>query len=630
MALSDDTMTISAIEKLNESGAFEALPIDAGQIGVLVDGIPLVVSNSDPLLVSDGLEWLPEAAILANEVLGQALERQIPGGTVAERLRLVRLCRVGKIQLSVGGKAVEEPLRFYALPDDDHPTLVIGDDEDITWSVLAEAAPALSTLLDGRMRSFETLLLRLAARRPTDDPRRRPSEEDLARALGCKVELVRDHVHALTADNSLAMERFVPIVSCLTDLDTAQRMFESLGETPHRSMIIEALESIADRLPCTPDELFEELDRPDLAEVRRRLNLDFGDFNRILASLGLPLLTNEDELRRLFETWKRELSGSAVERLRRAFWPDFEAGRPLDRYLTLRELDFLEFQDDWILDREHLSKAYVSDLLDARLDEILGDDEGRELEALEKVRRASTRTLQRFMEANSAVVGAWCFANGVPDPWKAGPFAVVKDLSRLGILDFARVAEGSEIEFLNRAKAWPAGMEHTVEPEALSLDPNDLMGEQERERERREQLEAEKRTISFAGTPLDTRAEAFARSLIDLADDRMSDGEWLTRSRRRFSLEEQAIRERSQSGQGSGKGGGRRRSARTTEEMRSAMGFASEYLASRFLAGSIRSGTMTGARYRRTVVCLKSTGRVTTPSATISLYGRQKSNGATK
>ena len=580
LALADDAGAMSAIVKLNDSGAFDALPIDAGQVGVLVDGIPLVVSNTDPLLASDGLEWLPEAAILANEVLGQALERQIPGGTVAERLRRVRLRRARTIQLSVGGKAVEEPLRFYALPDDDHPTLVIGDDEDITWSVLAEAAPALSTLLDGRMRSFETLLLRLAARRPTDDPRCRPSEEDLARALGCKVELVHDHVHALTADNSLALERFVPVIACLADLETAQGMFESLGEAPLRSLIVETMEGIADRLPCTPDELFDELGRPDLAEVRRRLDLGFGEFNRILASLGLPLLTNEDELRRLFDTWKNELSGPAVERIRRAFWPEFEAGRPLDRYVSMRELDFLEFQDDWILDREHMSKADVSDLLDAMLDEILGDDEERELEPLEKVRRASTRTLQRFIEANGAVVGAWCFANGVPDPWKAGPLAVVKDLSRLGILDFARVAEGSEIELLDRAKAWPAGMEPTVEPEALGLDPDDLMGEQERERERREQLEAEKRTIRFAGTPLDTRAEAFARSLIDLADDRMADGEWLTRSRRRFSLAEQAIREKSRSG----KGGGRRRSARTTEEMRSAMGFASEYLASRFLA----------------------------------------------
>ncbi len=571
-----------AIAKLREGGRFDALPVDAGQVGVLVDHAPLVVSNSDPLLVADGLEWLPEAAVLANEVLGQGLERRIPGGTVAERLRRVRLRRCGTIRLSVGGTTVEDPLRFYALPDNDHPTLVVGDDEDISWSVLAEAAPTLSTLLDGRMRSLETLLLRLAARRPTPDPRQRPSDEELARALGCKVNLVHDHAHAITTDHTLVMERFVPIVACITEITTAESLFQALGTSPGRSEIVESLAGIANRLPCTPEELVEELGRPDLAEVRRRLNLDFGELNRMLAALGGPVLTNEDELRRLFDTWKRELSSMALGRIRRHFWSDFDAGRSLDGYVSMRELDFLEFQEDWIFDREHLARSDVSVLLDATLDELLGADGGRELEPLEKVRRSSARTLQRFVEANAGVVGAWCFANDFPDPWKEGPLLVVKEVSRRGLLDFARVDEGAEIGFLDRAGVWPGGMPHTVEPTALGLDPDDLDGELERERERQERKEAEKRTISFAGTPLDTRRENFARSLVDLADVGMTDGDWLTRSRRRFSLAEQAARKSPKAGSG-GKGGGRRRSTRVTEEVRSAMGFASEYLASRFL-----------------------------------------------
>ncbi|MBX7535485.1 hypothetical protein K3175_07405 [Qipengyuania sp. GH1] len=123
----------------------------------------------------------------------------------------------------------------------------------------------------------------------------------------------------------------------------------------------------------------------------------------------------------------------------------------------------------------------------------------------------------------------------------------------------------------------------------MGLNTHDLMGEQERER--RERLETEKRTISFAGNPLDARAAAFARSLIDLADDKMSDGEWLTRSRRRFSLAEQAIRKKSRSGQGGGQGGGGRRSARTTEEIRSAMGFLCEISRAASSRRSTGSGT---------------------------------------
>jgi anti-sigma regulatory factor (Ser/Thr protein kinase) len=579
---SDTDLVASVIAKLGECGGFDPLPIDAAQVGVLVDDAPLVVSNSDPLLVAGGLEWLAEAAVLSNEVLGQGLERQIVGGTVAERLRRVRLRRCGTIRLSVGGIAMEESLRFYALSDENHPTLVVGDREHLSWSVLAEAAPTLSTLLDGRLRSFETLMLRLASRRPTSDPRERPRDEDLARALGCKVTFVQDHAHAMTTDQTLIMERFVPILACLTDLTTAQDHFEALGNSPSRSEIVESLESIRDRLACTPEELVEELGKADLADVRRRLDLDFGELNRMLAALGRPVLTNADELRRLFNTWKGELSGKALERIRRHFWPDFEAGRSLDDYVSMRQLDFLEFQEAWTLDREYLSKTDVNALLEARLDDLLGADDGRELEPLEKVRKSSARTLQRFVEANAGVMGAWCFANGVHDPWKEGPLFVVKEVNRRGLLDFAKIDKGDEISVLDRAGVWPVGMQQSVDPIALGLDPDDLDGELDRERQRRERKEAEKRTISFADTLLDTRKGNFAAALVDLADMHMSDGDWLTRSRRRFSLAEQAANGGHKTGGGSN-GGGRPRSTRVTEEVRSAMGFASEYLASRFL-----------------------------------------------
>ncbi|WP_370285845.1 sacsin N-terminal ATP-binding-like domain-containing protein [Pseudooceanicola nanhaiensis] len=578
---SETSLVSPVITKLREVGGFDALPVDAGQIGVLVDYVPLIASNSDPLLVADGLEWLPQAAVLANEVLGQGLERQIIGGTVADRLRRVRLRSCGTIRLSVEGTAVEEALRFYALHDENHPTLVVGDDEEISWSILAEAAPTLSTLLDGRMRSFETLMLRLAARRPTPDPRQRPSDEELARVLGCKVDLIQDHAHAMSTDHTLIMERFVPVIACIADLETAEILFQAFGTSPSRSEIVESISGIIDLLPCTPEELIEELGRADLAEVRRRLGLNFGEFNRTLASLGRPMLTNENELRRLFDTWKKELSGEALERLRRHFWSDYEAGLSLDRYVSMRDLDFLEFQEEWIFDREHLAKAEVSALLNAKLDELLGADGGPELEPLEKVRTSSIRALQRFVEAHAGVVGAWCFAKETPDPWKEGSQFVVKEVSRQGLLDFAKLDEDAEISVLDRAGLWPDGMPHTVEPTELGLDPDDLDGQLDRNRERRERMEAEKRPISFAGTSLDTRKENFAKMLADLADGSMSDGDWLTRSRRRFTLAEQAARDRHLAG--GGKGGGRRRSTRVTEEIRSAMGFASEYLASRFL-----------------------------------------------
>lgn len=587
--LLEEELVDSAIAKLRASDGFDAVAVDPGQVGVLVDGNPMVVTTSDPLLASEGLEWLSEAAALANDILGQGLERQIHSSTVAERLGRVRLRRCGTIRLSVGGTAVDEVLDFYALPDKDNPTLVIGNDEVISWPVLADAAPALSTLLDRRMRSFETLLLRLAARRATDDPRQRPSDENFARALGCGVELVREHALALKSDLTVLLDRFVPILACLTDLATAEQLYQGLGQSPSNSEIIAALGTVSDRLPCEPEQLVEILGKPDLADVRRLLDIDFGDLNRMLAQLGRPVLSNEGELRRLFETWKRELAGFAVDRLRRHFWSSFRAGESLQRYVAMRELDFVEFRSDWIVDHEHLLKEDVRALIEERLEASLGQEQGREqnddqaLEPLDQVRRQSGRILRRFVEANARVVGAWCFANDVEDPWKEGALSVVKKAERSGLLDFEAIEEGREIAVLDRAELWPKGMPQSVEPTSLGLDPDDLDGATERERQRLEKREAEKRTIKFAGVPLDTRNQDFTKALVDLAQDQMSDGDWLTRSRRRISLKEQAMRSaRTKSGKGAG--GGPRQSARVSEEVRSAMGFASEYLASRFLS----------------------------------------------
>jgi hypothetical protein len=582
LELSDYEQVGTAIERLLASGGFEPLRIDPRQVGVLVDGEPMVVSASDPLLISDGLDWLPEAAVLANEVLGQALERQISSSLVEQRLRRVRLRRCGTIKLSVGGAEVEEVLPFYALPDEDHPTLVIGGGRDLTWPVLADAAPALSTLLDRRMRSLETLLLRLAAHRESPDPRQRPSDEELARGLGCKVELVKDHTLALRTDGSLLLARLIPVVACITDLETAEGIRSTLEELPLRSDVLAALAPIADRLPLPPAEMLDELSRADFAEVRRTLGLDYSRLNQMLAALGQPILSNEAELRRMFETWKNELTGPAVERLRRRFCDDFEQGRSLAAYVELRDLSFLEFQSAWILDREQLEKEDVQALLDRRLDALAGEDVEHQLGPLQQVRNASKRILQRLLEAEAPVMGAWCFRNGQADPWAESALAVLKAVDQQGLLDFAPVQAGGEIAMLVRAGVWPANMPHSVDPAVLGLDPEDLDGEKERERERREKADASRRTISFADTPLDTRAKGFAQNLIELANQQMVDGSWLSRSRRKFSLAEQVQSDGRRGGAG-GPGGKRRRSERVSDDVKSAMGFASEYLASRFL-----------------------------------------------
>ncbi|MEJ1129083.1 DUF3883 domain-containing protein [Variovorax sp. CCNWLW225] len=583
LELGEEDLVAPALERLQACGGFEALGIDRHQVDVLIDGVTMVPNLGDTLIASNGLEWLPEAAVLANEVLGRELERQISSSIVEQRFRRIRLRYCENISLAVGGVPVNEALPFFAFPDDENPTLVIGQGQEMTWAVLGDAAPYLSTLLDRRMRSFETLMLRLANRTAALDPRQHPTEDELARALGCKVELVREHALALRTDGDLLVRRLLPIVACVTDLEMARALGEQIGDSPLRTTVLEALRPLADRLPLSPEQLLDELATPDLAQVRRSLGLDYARLNQMLSSLGQPILSNESELRRLFETWKTELAPSAVDRLRRHFWPVYHSGAPLNRYVALRTLSFLEFQQEWVIDREELLLEDVAALSDVRLADVVGEDIDLELEPLSHVRGRSTRTLQRFIDEAAPTIGAWCYLNEKPNPWRGGSTALLKALDQLGLLDFVGVEPGQEIATLVRADVWPNAMPHIVEAIALNLDPSDLLGEKKREQERREQGEVARRSITFADSLLDTRSKAFVQSLVALAQAHMADGAWLTRSRRRFKLAEQAQAERRGGGGSGGKSGKRSQNERPTDDVRIAMGFASEYLASCFL-----------------------------------------------
>jgi hypothetical protein len=271
----------------------------------------------------------------------------------------------------------------------------------------------------------------------------------------------------------------------------------------------------------------------------------------------------------------------------------------------------------------------VQALLDARLDELVGDDIQRELEPVQQVRAGSRRALARFIDAAAPVVGAWCFREKQVNPWTDGSLAVLKTIDQQGLLDFATVEPDGELTTVVRAKCWPAGMPQTVDATALGLDPDDLRGEKQREQDRKDQVEAERRTISFGSIPLDTRAREFARSLTDLAEASMADGEWLTRSRRRFNLVEQAQSE-TRRGEQAARAAGDDDPSGSPRTLNPRWGSQASTSQAASWRRSTRSVSMTAAGCRRTGACLRLIGTATTHSASTSGSKRWKWNGDTR
>jgi hypothetical protein len=526
LEVGEHDLVAPVISLLERTAGFDVRRIDQGQIEIRVDGDEFIPSITDPLLASDGRECLAEAAVLANELLGRELERQISSTRIEQRFRRIRFRRCDRIALCVDGNEAEQTLSFYAYADDETPTLLIGNGAALTWSTLGYAAPHIASMLDRRMRSLEMLVLRLAADGATADPASRPSDDALARALQCRVELVHEHTLALRADSTSLTGRLMPLVACLAGTEEAFALQNRLGASKtSRADILQALSPLEDRLPIAADAFVElVLTCTDLAELRRRLDIAHGDLNRALMALGLPILSNEAELKRLFETWKDEARTAAIDRLRRFHWPSFAKGKSLDAYAEERTLEFISFVPEWIVEFDQLDRAVVDQRIDEVMTQRCGLDTERQLEALNLVRARCRRVLQKHVESALAVVRAWCARqNTDPGLWRDGTLEVLKAVDGNGLFDFAPIVDGGEILILVRAGVWPINMPPTLSLPDLGLDPADLLGEERRAAEAREDDARRRRSIPFAGIPLDTHGSDFAERLIALAQQHMSD-----------------------------------------------------------------------------------------------------------
>ncbi|WP_196232968.1 sacsin N-terminal ATP-binding-like domain-containing protein [Sphingomonas segetis] len=585
LELEHEEQVDKAVALLADTGRYDARPIDHGGVQVIVDGAPFAPSYEDPLLASGELEWLVDAAILAKEVGGRrTFEDAIPSGVITEKLAKVRLRFARDVRLAISGSESGDALQFYGYRDPNLPTLIIGDGRALDVETLAEGAATLQQLLDGRFRSFETLLVKLALWSSPHDPFERPTDQAFAKALGCKIETVRDFLAERQGDNRQLVARLVPVVAYYSGVEVAKDFEARLAEI-HGQEAIQAALAQNTEIPLPADELLAIANAAsDLNEMRKRLGLEFRLLNEVLVQLGAAPLSNEAELRRLFDVWKSDLKPTAVDRLRRHFWKSFEDGESVEEYVNLRTLDFVIFPDEWALGLETVSRKDVADLIDLELETRLGPDLDIKIPALAETAKRSQRQLKDYCDGAAEIVAAWCHVHNVASgAWVEGTAELLKRVDQQGLFDFALIAEGGEISVLNRANLWPAGMPLCLELSALGLDPEDLDGARQRAREKEEEASRKRRTIIFAGEDLDTASPHFAAQFMDLAQASLGDDAWLKRSKRRPKLMLQADGKSGDRSRG-GKGGKKGRVERLSEDIKAAMGFASELLAARYLA----------------------------------------------
>ena len=585
-----DASTDEVTERLAATGAFTPRQIDGNGVRLLVDDEPFVPRSSDPQLSSLQLGWLPEVVVLGHEILAERLERGVQRDTVERRIRAIRVRRCQSITLVVDEKKVSprDTLNWYGFEHSELPTLILSEDIPLTWLTLSrELSRTLQRLIDSRLRFVELLLSRLALGQDAQalDP---PSDEALAAALMCDAGMLQEHRAALRTDVRHVLHLLIPLVAYFGDVALA-RQLESEAEQARGGFDVSAwLRSEFPLAERKPADLIAACERaPNRAALRRELDLDYERFNRVLLALGEAPLSNEDQLRAVYDAYLGRMRPHILERLRRHHATDFREERDLTAYVSRKSLAFLGFDSTWILTRETLDTEIVEAHVARLLDEALGQDDEVDLPSSRGLLERNRKAVRDFASRAMSVVGAWCRRNQirVGEPWRSDdPQVVTRHLENAGLLDFDPIEDLWIPAFCHRAGCWPEGMPQTLEPAALGLDHATVEEEARRRKKERQRRIVDERSIEFAGARLDPVDSSFADAFRQLAEQSIAGDEgWFERSKRP-RLAEFAEAEGGGGGPGTGASGGKgRRGKQPPEEQRQAMGLAGEWLAFQFL-----------------------------------------------
>ncbi len=592
-----DTSTEKVADLLDANNVFIPRQLDGIGVRLLVDGEDFVPCGNDPFLLSLGLSWFPEVVVLGHELLGEQLERGIQSSTVNRRTRAIKVRYCKTITLAVEDEEVSsnENMMCYAFEHDTFPTLILTDNLltdtpdglSLSWKTLAESlSRPILQLIDRRLRFLEPLLLRLAVGQ-VSETLDAPSDKALAKALDCDVQTVQDHRDALRSDIEHIMYLLIPVVAYFKGRELAHQL---QSDADRESTKFDVAHWLKTQFADANENLRDACERtPDRAALRKELNLDYERFNRILLELGESLLSDEDELRQLYDAYLQKMRSDIIDRLRRHHYADFSNGRDLSSYVERKKLEFLPFNSEWVLTQETLEMGIVKAHVSRQLDEFLGEDQEVELPTLNDLINRNRKSVREFATHAIPIVEVWCHRNrvSVPVPWLHGdPQSVVRYLENIGLLDFELVSAEQVAGMCHRAACWPNGMPETLDKTTLGLDETELVKEEKRREQKRQRREIERRSIVFAGRSLDPNNPSFTETFQQLAEKSIAnDGIWFKRSKQQsrlvqFDTFEQSRGSRNQGGK---KGQTGKHKQQLTDTQRQVMGLASEWLAFQFL-----------------------------------------------
>jgi len=473
----------------------------------IVDGDPFEPGASAARLVDGRYEWLPKLVQLVLEAKRSHFDASSARrrGETIDKLNRTRLHRADEILIKAGAVMIAPsgPHRgVVPIDDPTHPTLIArrcDGGEDLTD--LVKLVPGLCELL--AITPYEDAIGR-AIEKLSAMGVESPTPADFAQALNLDLARVGEVLSHVGEPVDALIVLIAPAIACLEDQSAAFALLDRRGTVEDEEGLAVVLEELLAEATTVDIEQLIAAARAagSLDDVRRELGIEFSPFNAALRELGdgYEPIRNEaahaQAVRHYAEVHREEL----LLALRRRFLTAFREGRPLDDYVSNRELHSLEPDPAWL------------DEYDLPTDELVAEHAARWIEAFGEApepRAGSLRPLATVRPANREVVAssaalattfvlAWARQNGVspPELWKTDDPAgsVLDEALQSGRLDFEPLDQRAVIEELMRSGHWPTEMPPSLELSDLGLDAGNLQLEQDaEEQERRERLERRRR-----------------------------------------------------------------------------------------------------------------------------------------
>jgi hypothetical protein len=465
-----------------------------------------------PALVADDRQWVTAVVALVAELKAGPFTHPTEQSIrqLVDRLRKIRLVRVGHVRLVLGEDEVEPPEQATSLPIDDEasPTVVAWVSEGSVFEELEQCAESIASLI-GQPQLAAALQLTFArlGRYGVAIPTTHLDDQILAQALQVSEGQIRESRADLRGPLFELLDRIRVLLAYFGGVDSVAAFDVVVRGASDEGAITEALAAWNDILPVGAAELVTLCTQhPGFADLRDALDLDFGRFNDALAAVDPPHppLRHPERHERAMARFVEAHEQAILNRLREAYAPVALDGGDLTAYGEARNFERLEADPAWLETYAEPPDDLVAEQVGTWL---AGHGASADLTRESDMADVSELRSRNFERLDDVVrdaeirIRAWARNHGsaIPAGWTAPMSWARSALERSYRADFSELSVNQILDVVAKMLGWPDEMLQTLDLAALGLNASDLLSRDQADAEDRRRRQHDRTHLQVDG-----------------------------------------------------------------------------------------------------------------------------------